>query len=843
MKRTLFILFALALPCAALAQANSGWVDNKEGCWCGYQTSLVRTYKVMGQYSTVADKQAGADMLDEWNRFVTMFNVQVDPANTFGTASNGVNELNILINSTDTQSIYGFTMQASLYGRAVMFPSANFGSFNECKDFASTGCGPFTETDVVVNSGFGSGWTNDWFSDGGGSNPALIQTTTLHEVGHTLGLHHIFTLPVFGDSFSTMNYMNDDSGKFVTRMDAKTLRAQYTTRANTLTDIAIYPFTYGNGQYGETYLGLSSLTPPPQPGQTLTVSNWLVQNVGTQVASNVQVTFYLFPSSAGRQYPQVTDAPIGSVSWASISADAEQDQVGTPFVIPKFVPSGQYYLGAIATVNGAEDSTWTAGKPNNNRFVAGHGTRYPVTINNPNPAGIYLQDVDMIDTCTSGGAGHNDGVVDPGETVSLSVRVRSSLATTATGVSGTLSTTTPGVTITTPTVSFGTVAAGSSADGAAPFAFSVGSSVACGTSLAFTLTITGSAGTTTETFAMSVGTFSAGNSTTILTQAFETWPPAGWTITPTSGGMWSSSNHTGCVQGSTPADYVNNTGGSGLYADANSDCFGGAMDTVLMTPTINLSDPSYVSAQLQFKSDFRDYGNRDSGRVDISTNGGANWTNLMAYAGQSLRGPRTETLDLTSYLGQSNVKIRFWYVVPNWDWFWEVDDVVVSAGQQGPCTSHICSGSSCTLTCTATVSATGTVGTPVSFASTATATGCSGTPAYDWNYGDGTAHGATQNASHSYGTAGTFSWTLTVTQGGVTCTKTGSVTVSGGGGSKPGDCDGNGTVSIGELQRTVNMYLGTQTVGCGSDCSGDGTVSIGEIQKVVNAYLGTAGSC
>ena len=63
----------------------------------------------------------------------------------------------------------------------------------------------------VINAGFSHGWTNDWFgygadSDPGNPNPAVIQTTALHEVGHTLGLHHVFTLPAYGDSFSTMNY-------------------------------------------------------------------------------------------------------------------------------------------------------------------------------------------------------------------------------------------------------------------------------------------------------------------------------------------------------------------------------------------------------------------------------------------------------------------------------------------------------------------------------------------------------------------------------------------------------------------------------------------------------------
>lgn len=59
----------------------------------------------------------------------------------------------------------------------------------------------------------------------------------------------------------------------------------------------------------------------------------------------------------------------------------------------------------------------------------------------------------------------------------------------------------------------------------------------------------------------------------------------------------------------------------------------------------------------------------------------------------------------------------------------------------------------------------------------------------------------------------------------------------------PGDCDGDGTVSIGEVQKAINMFLGIQAVGCGVDCNGDGTVSIGEVQKVINVFLGLANSC
>lgn len=54
----------------------------------------------------------------------------------------------------------------------------------------------------------------------------------------------------------------------------------------------------------------------------------------------------------------------------------------------------------------------------------------------------------------------------------------------------------------------------------------------------------------------------------------------------------------------------------------------------------------------------------------------------------------------------------------------------------------------------------------------------------------------------------------------------------------PGDCDGDGVVSIGEVQRAINMFLGIAPPDCGVDSDGDGVVSIGDVQRVINAFLG-----
>jgi uncharacterized repeat protein (TIGR01451 family) len=148
------------------------------------------------------------------------------------------------------------------------------------------------------------------------------------------------------------------------------------------------------------------------------------------------------------------------------------------------------------------------------------------------------------------------------------------------------------------------------------------------------------------------------------------FPPAGWIITQTVGscGGWESTATTG---------RHNYTGGAGYAADADSDWCGDyygiyEMDTALLTPPIDLSGVS--QAWLMFRSDFNDFGNRDHGYVDISTDGGVNWTNLLHYDRADYRG-RVEIINITPYVGSANTLIRFHYVAPGWDWWWEVDEV------------------------------------------------------------------------------------------------------------------------------------------------------------------------
>ena len=87
-------------------------------------------------------------------------------------------------------------------------------------------------------------------------------------------------------------------------------------------------------------------------------------------------------------------------------------------------------------------------------------------------------------------------------------------------------------------------------------------------------------------------------------------------------------------------------------------------------------------------------------------------------------------------------------------------------------------GSTCILSCSATVPTSGRSGTPVSFHGSASTLGCNGSVTFDWDFGDGTAHGNQATTSHTYASTGSYTWRLTAGVDSQTCAKTGTITVT-----------------------------------------------------------------
>ena len=145
----------------------------------------------------------------------------------------------------------------------------------------------------------------------------------------------------------------------------------------------------------------------------------------------------------------------------------------------------------------------------------------------------------------------------------------------------------------------------------------------------------------------------------------------------------------------------------------------------------------------------------------------------------------------------------------------------------------------CTITCEASANPTSGISPlTVSFSASAIPLDCTGTPTFAWTFGDG-GSSTEQNPSHTYTGAETYTWELSVSADSQSCSKNGTMSVS----LIPGDCNGDGKVSISEVQKSIIMFLGILDPACGLDCNGDGKVSIGELQKSINTFLGLFSSC
>jgi hypothetical protein len=147
--------------------------------------------------------------------------------------------------------------------------------------------------------------------------------------------------------------------------------------------------------------------------------------------------------------------------------------------------------------------------------------------------------------------------------------------------------------------------------------------------------------------------------------------PAGWTIVDNvgNGQVWTFND---------PGARGNQTGGTGPFAIVDSDHYGGTgrQDTELRTPAMDFT--GVMTVLLEFDTDYMTFLGADIADVDLSIDGGLTWTNVWRKAGTSYRGPARESIDVSSLAGgRSNVLARFHYYNAAWEWWWQVDNVLL----------------------------------------------------------------------------------------------------------------------------------------------------------------------
>jgi N-acetylneuraminic acid mutarotase len=288
----------------------------------------------------------------------------------------------------------------------------------------------------------------------------------------------------------------------------------------------------------------------------------------------------------------------------------------------------------------------------------------------------------LADSCVSGGAGNGNGLLDPGESAVLQVTVQNIGTETATNVSAVLSTSTPGVTVVENRASFPNIAVGALGTTIEPhFLFAVAPGVVCGTVIDFTIDFASDQGPYSDTFTVDViGT----QPVPLLSEGFTGGIPASWTIVNGGSGPKTWTTVTGLIL---------NPPFEGLFAVADSFVSPDEqLDEQLITPSVNASTCDFLT--LSFNSAFCRLVWGTTADVDISTNGGGSWTNVLRM--KSNDGCNTpyasKNIDLTSLAaGQSSVLARFHYWGALNDRWWAIDNLEF--------TGHVYSSSGC-VSCT-----------------------------------------------------------------------------------------------------------------------------------------------
>jgi len=120
-----------------------------------------------------------------------------------------------------------------------------------------------------------------------------------------------------------------------------------------------------------------------------------------------------------------------------------------------------------------------------------------------------------------------------------------------------------------------------------------------------------------------------------------------------------------------------NSGSLGSNFALTSSDYPGAIITSRYSTTTSVNTIDFINLTFTFKHYFSYYtGTTNSAKVQVSTNGGASWTDVETYiADWGVASKFIEkSIDLTAYINQTNLKLRFEYY-GDWADGWAIDDI------------------------------------------------------------------------------------------------------------------------------------------------------------------------
>jgi subtilisin-like proprotein convertase family protein len=325
---------------------------------------------------------------------------------------------------------------------------------------------------------------------------------------------------------------------------------------------------------------------------------------------------------------------------------------GTPPFTGTFRPEG-----SLATLNGKNiNGVWNLLVKDDANGDTGSVQNYSLEISYSKPCGPALEYVSSVFTDSCKGAGNGgDGIIDPGEDVSLRVTLRNVGVSDATNVSAVITTTSPNATITDDTAQFPDISVGASAESLSPhFTIHISENASCGETIPVHLVATcnGTANRFEADLTLTVGNV-VNNVTTLWSESFDdtTFPPTNWAQVDVSGtaGNWARATATVHPVGNPP-----HSGGGLAYFNSYS-CSTGSSTRLFRSLADTI--PSFASSSALSFYMYHDTGlstKNDRIQAQVSTDG-VNWVNVgnavSRYDGST--GWKQHSIDLSSYIGQT----------------------------------------------------------------------------------------------------------------------------------------------------------------------------------------------
>jgi hypothetical protein len=373
------------------------------------------------------------------------------------------------------------------------------------------------------------------------------------------------------------------------------------------------------GNVSLTATASCSLVTPTSGNKTYPVLLTVTDSAGasTTLPVNVLVGANLIPTLGTYGNINMNLNATTTVTPSAAIADGNNNLVAasvSPTLLPGSGDGATISIAANGTVtvntdNNTTPGTYTVRAQANDSCGAVRVRQFTVTVLPTTPV-INLASSQIIT---------GNGVIEPNECNQLNVTLTNAGVGSATGVTATLSTVTPNVTVTQPTASFADIAAGQSRTSLTPFQFSTTSSLTCGSTVNFNLTVNYTGGGSPRVIPL---TFTVGTTTSVFTQNFDgvTAPalPAGWTTAQsgtTPPAVWATTT-------SSPDTAPNAAFTNGVATPSTNS---------LISPAITLPASS-TGAVLTFRNAWNFEAGYDGGVLELSTDNGTTYNDVTSPA-------------------------------------------------------------------------------------------------------------------------------------------------------------------------------------------------------------------